>query len=202
MSAGIRLGLWAVGIAALWGAASFWLRPLGNLLPMTRDMVTATKTILAETRELQTGVAKVQVNLQALERQEQLLAEQEQLTRQVLTALRRQERLSAEATASLQQILGTERTTVALTQAADLASRTTLEGLNANASQLGRLSAATGRIQERSWATDRQLDRLLVELEGSAENFAVVERLRQAVAKAGERNSSWWERVRRWLSWQ
>lgn len=201
MRAGIRAGLWAVAIIALWGAASIWLRPLGNLIPMTSDMVAATRAILVETRELQSSVAKVKTNLQALERQEQLLTEQEELTRSIVAELRRQERLEGQATDSLQQILAAERTTVELTQQADRAGRVTLEGLNANAAQLRRLSAATGAIAESSWALDGQLDRLVVQLETSTENFALVDRVRQAVGKAADRNSNWWERLREWLPW-
>ncbi len=200
MSAGIRLGLWATALVAVWGAA-VWLRPLGDLLPMTKHMVLTTKQILAETKELQTGVGQVQSNVRELERQEKLLEEQEQLTRTVLAELRHQGQLSEEATARLQQILQTEGTTVELISRADQAGKVTLQGLSANARELDRLTAATARIHTSSSGMDRQLGGLLSELESSAANFAKVERLKQAVGEAAERSTSWWDRLKEWMPW-
>lgn len=200
MSAGIRVGMWVTALAAVWGAVA-WLRPLGGLLPMTREMVVITKAILAETKDLQTGVEKVQRNVRAIQRQEKLLEEQEQLTRTILAELRQQEQLSVAATTRLQQILEAESTTVALIWRADSASAVTQQGLDANALELERLGAATGRIHSSSWAMERQLDHLLVELEGSADNFAIVERLEHAVDQAAERSGHWWDRLGEWLPW-
>lgn len=200
MRTAYKVGAGACAMALAWGAAG-WLKPLGSLLPMTGQMVSTTRAILEETRQLQDGVGKVQGNLQQLQRQEKLLEEQELLTQAVLTELRRQEQLNVGARNLLADILKTERTTVELTREADRASARTMQTVSANAREVDRLLSATARIETGSRGLDHQMDRLLVEMEGSAENFEVVGRVKAAAGAATERAGNWWNRVREWFKW-
>lgn len=170
------------------------LAPLAKLIPNTKSMVTTTREILTETRELKNGVSRVQTNLAKLEQQDRLLAEQEQLTAQVLTELKQQEELAGDATVLLTSLLERERTTAELTARANHAAGEAMDTVTANAGQLSRLAGAAGRIKTNSAEIDTKVDRLLVAMQGSAENFAVVARLKAAPGKVIERTERWWER--------
>lgn len=201
MSASTRVAVWGAALLAVWGAV-VWLRPLGDLLPGIRQMAATTTAILDETRELQAGAGKVQLGLRGLQRQEKLLEEQEQLTRSLLGELGRQQQLGTDAAARLQEILETERSTVELTRQADRASAATLQTVKASAAEIERLVAAAGSIEPTSHALDRQMDRLLTELEGSAANFAVVGQLKEAAGMAADRSTSWWDHMWEWWPWK
>lgn len=188
----LAAGIVAAGLAAWLGLPR--LAPLAQLLPNTKSMVSTTRQILAETKELKNGVVRVQTNLSKLDQQDRLLSEQEQLTGQVLAQLKRQEELAGGATVLLTSLLERERTTAELTANANQAAGEAMDTVTANAGQLGRLATAAGRIRANSAEIDGKVDRLLVAMEGSAENFVVVARLKAAPGKVIERTERWWER--------
>jgi len=188
-----------VALGALGWAGAAWLQPLGTILPTTRQMVDTTQEILGETRALQIGVGRVQANLGQLQRQEQLLTEQEELTRSVLAQLSRQEQLSGTARGLLAEILRTEQATSDLIRQADGAGAQGLRTVTANARELSQLSAETARIQAGSRSVDEKIDRLLVQMQGTADNFAVIGRVKDATQSAAARTTSWWNRVLDWF---
>lgn len=191
----------AVGVLLALGGLAIWTAPLGALLPATRQMVQTTGAILAETGRLEESVAQVESGLSQVERQEALLAEQERLTRSMLDELNRQNGLGAEAESRLRSILAAEQQTLSRTRQAAAAAGAVTEPVTANARELERLAAATARIQSGSAAVNDRLPALLAEMEDSAENFAVVERVREAAAAAGARAASWWQRLWEWVKW-
>lgn len=190
----------AAGVIAAAGAGAA-LRPLGALLPATRSMVETTRELVAETRLLQGSVGEVREGMQQIVRQDELLAEQELLTRDLLGQLERQQQLNGESRDLLAELLKAERQTAALTQAADAAGAGTIASVRANAAALDQLVAATIRIEQGSHVMDDQLDTLLSEMAGSAENFGAVAKVKSAATQAAERTATWWERLREWFSW-
>lgn len=187
-------------IAILLGwAASTWLRPLARLLPMTRSMVTITQGILVETRDLQTEFQTVQVNVNQLQRQDKLLEEQEELTRVLLAKLQLQGESSTEATALLIEILAEEQTALEISHQADAAGTASVQSALVNAQEVERLLTAAARINRASQGVDQELDQLLIELDGSAENLAIVARVKASARQAWESYTKGWEWLRGWF---
>lgn len=187
-------------VALLWGGA-VWLQPLTTIVPTMGRLVSTTQEILGETRALQVAVGRVQTNLKELDRQERLLAEQEELTRAVLSQLTRQEELGGSARGLLTEILHTEQTTADLIHQADRAGAQSLATVSATARELGQLAVETARIQSGSQTLDTKVDRLLVEMQGSADNFAIIGRVKSGTTGAVERTKSWWNKVLEWFHW-
>lgn len=187
-------------LGASWAGLPY-LKPLGELIPMTRSMVSTTGEILRETKALQAGVTEVRSSLHQLARQEQLLIEQEALTRDLLAQLGEQERMAARSGRLLREILQTESTTVALAGQVDRVSAATLQGLRANGTELDKLIHAAGQVEAGSRNMDGQLGNLIAVMDESVENFKVVARLKEAADKVKDRTGNWFTRLWEWFKW-
>jgi hypothetical protein len=169
-----------------------WLSPLAELLPNTKSMVTVTGEILTETEKLQAGVGQVQTNLSMVTRQDELLAQQHDLMLSAIAELRQQETLASRSKGLLADTLARERTTADLTASAAKAAAASMATVNKNADELGKLGASTTSIKQSSAAIDRGMDQLVGQMSQSADNFAVIARLKEAIIKAMQRSSNWW----------
>jgi hypothetical protein len=192
----IRIGACAVsGALAVFAFVRYgipWLSPLAELLPNTKSMVVVTGEILTETEKLQSGVGQVQSNLAKVKRQDELLAEQGQLMQGAIAELRQQQALAGRSKGLLADTLAKERTTAALTASAAQAAAASMGTVSANAAELDRLGANTTRIKQSSAVIDGEMDQLLDQMSQSADNFAVVGRIKEAIARAMQRTRDWW----------
>lgn len=201
MRAAYKAGIGAlVALGVGWGVLP-WLSPLGALPGNTQAMLATTREILRETEALQEELEQVRTNLGELGRQDQLLAEQEALMDEILEELAEQEDLAAGARGRMIALLEAERKTAGLTRQASQAGAATMKTLSANAAELGGLAAATQRIHSGSSAIDGKLNGMLGAMESAADNFVVIGDLKRAVARAQERNRSFWEGVWEWFKW-
>jgi|GEM_PF-5136020 len=182
-----------------WGMGQ--LKPLGQLIPNTRAMVTTTKEILAETHKLHEGVGHVSTNLAKVKEQQRLLREQKRLMGDIVKGLEQQEQLAGGAKELMLRLLETEATTAGLTKAADRAGAATLAAVEANTRQLEQLGTATQRIKRAGARIDGQMDDLITEMEEAATTFAVIAKYKEAAGRAADRPASWWERVKGWWPW-
>lgn len=192
-----KLAVTAIAIVAgliffAWGVLPY-LKPLGQIMPGTKAMVATTREILKETEGLQAGVGQVQTNLAKVKQQDELLARQQQLMQATVVELRRQEQLAGGAKVLLTSTLDKERTTADLTARAAAAAANSMANVNANAAELNQLASVTARVQDGSETIDGQMDSLLDEMDQSAENFKVVPRIKEAIRRALERSTHWWE---------
>lgn len=201
MQTGIRLATGAALLLLLGWAGAGWLKPLGSMIPNTRAMLGTTRQILAETQGLQEEVERVRVSLSQVQQQERLLDEQQALMAGLLQQMKEQEQLAAGTTRLMRSILEAERTTAALTREADQAGLAAMGTVSASAVELEQLAAAARRIKGGSRTVDGQMDRLLIALEGSAENFAVVARTREAAGRTVDRSVNWWNWVKGMWPW-
>jgi len=195
----IKVAIGGLILASLAWAGANWLHPLGQMLPMIRSMVTITQGILVETRDLQTEINAVQATIKHLQLQDMLLEEQEQLAQALLTKLQLQGEISTEATALLIEILREEQKTLEISQAADVAGAATIRAALATARELERIQKAAARINQASHGVDQELDLLLIELDGSAENLAIIARIKAAPLQVWDRYLKGWEWVRGWF---
>jgi CRISPR/Cas system CSM-associated protein Csm2 small subunit len=194
--------MWGAGLVV--AAFAIWLalpslKPLASLPANTKHLVSVTRDILVETKQLQARVTDVQENLQELGEQERLLSDQAQQMGLVLAQLKQQQALASDSTKLLTQILQTEQQTATITARASQASSASTKTVAANARVLEQLATATGRIQQGSERNNGQLDHMLDEMADSADNFAVIERLKKAVTQVEERARNWWDRVVEWF---
>jgi uncharacterized phage infection (PIP) family protein YhgE len=194
--------VWGGGLVV--AAFAIWLalpslKPLASLPANTKHLVSVTRAILGETKQLQARVTDVQTNLKELGQQERLLSDQAQQMNLVLAQLKQQQSLASDSTKLLTQILQTEQQTATITARASQASSASTKTVAANARVVEQLATATGRIQQGSERINGQLDSMLGEMADSADNFAVIGRLKKAVTQVEERARNWWDRVVEWF---